>query len=90
MKFHPAALMLLTWISAYVIFIALPFTLEGRVMSLYGYLIQAVFLAVFCAGAMMASRPLPQRRRDPGVTVNFRQADQVLMIACGLALRSFD
>lgn len=86
MKFHPAALMLLTWISAYVIFIVLPFTLEGRIMSLYGYLIQAVFLAVFCAGAMLASRPLAQRRRDPAVTVNFRQADQALMIACGLCM----
>lgn len=86
MKFHPAALMLLTWISAYVIFIVLPFTLEGRIMSLYGYLIQAVFLAVFCAGAMLASRPLPQRRRDPAVSVNFRQADQVLMIACVLCM----
>lgn len=86
MTFHPAALMLLTWISAYVIFIALPFTLEGRVMSLYGYLIQALFLAVFCAGAMVASRPLPQRRRNPAVTPNFRQADQVLMIACGLCM----
>lgn len=86
MKFHPAALILLTWISAYIIFVVLPFSLVGRVMTLYGYLIQAVFLAVFCAGAMAASRPLPQRKRDPAVTVNFRQADQVLMIVCALGV----
>lgn len=92
MKFHPAALMLLTWISAYIIFVVLPFSLVGRVMTLYGYLIQAVFLAVFCAGAMAASRPLPQRRRDPALTINFRQADQVLMIVCalGVAVLSLD
>lgn len=86
MKFHPAVLMLLTWLSAVAIFLILPFRLEGRVMSLYGVLILAVFIGVFCLGALAATRPKPQRRRDPRVTVNFHRADQVLLGACALAV----
>jgi hypothetical protein len=86
MKFHPAVLMLLTWLSAYLLFFILPFSLEGRSMTIYGYLIQAVFLGTFCIGALTASRPHPQQRRHPAVTVDFQMTDRVLMIACSLAI----
>lgn len=83
MKFHPAVLMILTWVIAFALFFILPFNLVGRTMSLYGYLVLFLFLATFCGGALMASRPMPQRPRDPAITVDWRRADQVLM---GVAL----
>lgn len=86
MKFHPAVLMLLTWFSAYVLFFVLPFTLEGRHLSLYGYLVQGVFLAAFCGGALLATRPAAQRVRNPTIVTDFRRTDQVLMIGCWIAI----
>ncbi|GAA0645354.1 O-antigen polymerase [Brevundimonas lenta] len=86
MKFHPAVLMLLTWASAYVLFFVLPFTLEGRYMSLYGSLIQAVFLGTFCAGALVASRPSHQYPRNPAATTDFRMSDRLLMVGCSIAI----
>lgn len=88
MKFHPAVLMLFSWLSAYAIFFILPFRLESRVMTLYGFLITAVFLATFCIASLFAARPMPQRPRDPAVVVNFRRADQVLMIVTLIAIGS--
>lgn len=79
MKFHPAVLMILTWVIAFALFFILPFSLVGRTMSLYGYTILFLFIATFCVGALMASRPMPQRPRDPSITINWRRADQVLM-----------
>ncbi|QDH72482.1 oligosaccharide repeat unit polymerase [Brevundimonas sp. M20] len=86
MTFHPAVLMLISWISAYAIFFILPFRLESRVLTPYGFLITAVFLTTFCAAALSAARPMQQRPRDPLVTVNFRRADQVMMIAAIIAI----
>ena len=89
MKFHPAVLMLFSWLSAYAIFFILPFRLESRVMTPYGFLITAIFLATFCVASLAAARPMQQRPWRPNVVVNFRRADQVLMIACLIAVGAF-
>lgn len=86
MKFHPALLMLITWISAYAIFFILPFRLESRVLTPYGFLITAVFLATFCVAAMAASRPMTQRPRPTNLTIDFRRADQVMMVVAMIAV----
>lgn len=88
MKFHPAALMLLTWVSCIAIFLVLPFRLEGRIVTLYGFMILGIFIATFCSGALLAARPQPQRPRPPGQTINFRVADRILMIAAAIAVIS--
>lgn len=81
MKFHPAVLMLLVWTGCIIAFFALPFRLENRVMTLYGFMILVLFIATYCAGALVAARPQPQRPRTPGARVDFRLTDQILMIA---------
>lgn len=86
MKFHPAVLILISWISAYAIFFILPFRLESRVMTAYGFLITAIFVATFCVAALAAARPMPQRPRSPNVTINFRRADQVMMVVAMIAI----
>lgn len=89
MRFHPAALMLMTWVIAFAIFFILPFMLVGRTMSPYGYLILSVFLATYCGGALMASRPMRQRPRDRSVIIDWRRADQVLIIICSISMLAF-
>lgn len=86
MRFHPAVLMLLVWLTCVVAFFILPFQLENRVMSLYGYLILFVFIGVFCIGAMMAARPQPQQPRRTDIAVDFRLADRVLIAAALIAI----
>lgn len=89
MKFHPAVLMLFSWLSAYAIFFILPFRLESRVMTPYGFLITAIFLATFCVASLAAARPMQQRPWNPNVVIDFRRVDQVLMIACLTAVGAF-
>lgn len=85
MKFHPAALMLLVWIVCIALFLILPFRLEGRVLSIYGFLVMAMFIATFCVGALSASRPQPQQPPRPGVGIDFRLTDQILIGAAIIA-----
>lgn len=86
MKFHPAVLMLLVWTGCIIAFFALPFRLENRVMTLYGFMILVLFIATYCAGALVAARPQPQWPRKPGARVDFRLTDQILMIAGIIAI----
>lgn len=86
MKFHPAVLMLIVWVLCIGAFYLLPFQLENRVMSLYGFLILGLFIAVFCVGALAAARPQPQQPRRPGVSIDFRNADRALMAAAVIAI----
>lgn len=85
MKFHPAALMLLTWLACIAVFLILPFRLDGRVVSLYGFLILALFIGTFCVGALAAARPQPQRPRPPGVAIDFQLTDRILVTAAVIA-----
>ena len=81
MKLHPAALMVFVWLGCVATFYILPFRLEGRVMTLYGYLILTLFIGVFCLGALAAARPQPQRPRPANVVIDFQLADRILMAA---------
>jgi len=86
MKHHPAVLMLIVWITCIAAFFILPFRLENRTLSLYGFFVLLLFIAAFCGGALAASRPLAQRpwRRD--LDVDFTVADRLLKAAAVITL----
>lgn len=86
MKFHPAVLMLMVWGWCIATFYILPFQLEGRVMTLYGFMILVLFIATFCAGSLAAARPQPQRPRPTDVAVDFRLTDRFLIVAAVIAV----
>lgn len=86
MKFHPAALMLMVWAVCIAMFYILPFQLESRVMTLYGLLILAVFLAVYCLGAISVVGVLPQRPISPDISIDLRATDRILILACLVAI----
>lgn len=86
MRYHPAVQMVFVWLICIVAFFVLPFQLENRVMSLYGYLILFLFIAVFCTGALIAARPQKQQPRNPAITLDFRLADRVLITAAVIAV----
>jgi hypothetical protein len=89
MKYHPAVLMLLSWGIAFAVFFIMPFSLESRTMTLYGYLILLLFIATFCVGALSAARPMPQAKRNPAIVIDFGRADRVLMVVCTIAILMF-
>lgn len=86
MKLHPAALMLFVWLGCIAAFYILPFQLEGRVMTIYGFMILMLFIGVFCVGALAAARPQPQRPRPVNVVVDFQRTDRMLMAAGIIAI----
>jgi len=86
MRYHPVVLMLVVWGLCIAAFTILPFQLENRVMSLYGFFILSLFIAVFCAGALAAALPQAQKPRRRDVTVDFRLADRALMAAGVIAI----
>lgn len=86
MKFHPAGLMLMVWAVCIGAFYILPFQLESRVMTLYGLMILALFLAVYCAGAISVTGVLAQKPIRPGVVVDFRLTDRILIAVALVAL----
>jgi oligosaccharide repeat unit polymerase len=89
MNLHPAVLMVVVWLGAVALFFLLPFQLEGtRVMTLYGILILFLFIGVFCAGALAAARPQPQRPRPDNLGVDFTLTDRVLMVVGVIAVLS--
>lgn len=89
MKIHPAVLMVLTWGGAFALFFILPFNLVGRTMSLYGLMVLAMFIATFCGGALLASRPFPQARHDPSLRIDWRRADKILLLVTSLTILVF-
>jgi oligosaccharide repeat unit polymerase len=86
MKFHPAVLMLMVWAICIAMFYVLPFQLENRVMSLYGLMILLLFIAVYCLGALSASRQLPQQPMRQDKAIDFRLTDRILLVVTVISL----
>lgn len=86
MRLHPAVLMLFVWLGCIAAFYLLPFQLEGRVMTLYGFMILILFIGTFCVGALAAARPQPQQPRPDNLVVDFQMTDRILMIAGVIAI----
>lgn len=89
MKFHPALLMLLVWAICIGLFYALPFQLENRSLSVYGFLILSLFIATFCGAALLAGPIRPQAPRVSKVTLDFKNTDRLLIIVSIISLIAF-
>ena len=88
MKWHPASMMLATWCFAVMLFFALQFQLVGRTVTPYGFEILGLMLLTFCAGSLLASRRLEQRRAPVLVAPSFAMADRVMLIVSLVAIVS--
>jgi oligosaccharide repeat unit polymerase len=78
MKWHPASLMIRTWLLCFALFLLLPFELTSRVMTFYGFFILILFIGAFCVGAFLQSPLIAQRRAAYLVPPDFRIADRVI------------
>ena len=78
--------MLMVWAGCIAAFYLLPFRLEGRVMTAYGFIILALFIGTFCLGAFLASPPRRQLPRPANVAIDFHIADRLLMAAGFIAI----
>jgi oligosaccharide repeat unit polymerase len=86
MKWHPASLMIRTWLLCFALFLLLPFELTSRVMTFYGFFILILFIAAFCAGAFLQSPLINQRRAAYLVPPNFRIADLIIAVVAIIAI----
>lgn len=85
MKVHPAITMLLTWAIALAVFCVLPFQLETRRFTLYGFVVLGAFIAVFCLGALAASPPLKTRTSAFTIALDLTLVDRILLGAAVIA-----
>lgn len=81
--------MLRVWIFCVLTYLILPFQMENRTLSLYGFLILGLFILCFCGGALIASRPLKQSAPRPNIQVDFSSSDIVLKMAALGAILAF-
>jgi hypothetical protein len=80
-KYHPASLMLRVWTFCVLTYLILPFQMENRTLTVYGFLILGLFILCFCGGALMATGPMKQAAPPPEVRINFSRSDMLLKIA---------
>ncbi len=88
-KYHPATYMLGVWLAAVAVLLALPLDITGRPLSLYGYVILALFILVFVAGSFLGGRPAPQQPRRRDLVLDFHLTDRILKFASLVALAAF-
>lgn len=78
MKWHPALVMVVVWALCASTYLILPFRLENRTMSSWGFILLAIFILVFVAGAFLASPGLPKRTLPFSQPLDFRLADRII------------
>ncbi len=85
MSQHPAKTMLWVWGLCVATFLALPFQLLGRELTVQGLATLILFITAYLAGTLM----VPARRHAsliaPPTRVNAGKAEACLMVACALA-----
>jgi oligosaccharide repeat unit polymerase len=86
MKWHPASLMIRTWLLCFALFLLLPFELTSRVMTFYGFFILILFIGAFCAGALLQSPVIAQRRAAYLVPPDFKVADRIIAAVALIAI----
>ncbi len=86
MKSHPASSMIKVWLLSLATFFLLPYKLENRTLSSYGFIVLALFIVAFCLGSFLRTKPLPQvvRRRDQ--LYDFKWLDRLLIAAALVAI----
>lgn len=86
MRTHPAILMLAVWGLCVLIFVALPFEIVSRTLTTYGWIILALMLATFCAGAFIVGGGVTQRRAHVLYMPNFTIADRLIAAVASIAI----
>ncbi len=81
MRFHPASLMLRTWAVVILLWLILPFQMESRTLTVYGFAILALFIGCFCVGTFLAARPMVQGPRNFDVRADFGLSDTIVKLA---------
>lgn len=85
MMLHPGIMMLVIWITAIVIYSALPFRLVNREFSQYGIVVLLSFVAVFVAGSFLVAKTKNAYVYSAARRVDFR-FDLFLKVVCLVAL----
>lgn len=89
MKYHPASLMLRVWTFCVLTYLILPFQMENRTLTVYGFLILGLFLLCFCGGALLVTRPLKQQAPPLNVQVDFSSSDTMLKVVAVISIVAF-
>ena len=81
--------MLRVWTFCVLTYLILPFQMENRTLTVYGFLILGLFILCFCGGALMATRPLKQAAPPIDVQIEFSLSDTLLKFAAVGAILAF-
>lgn len=85
---HPGIMMLTIWALAVAAFVLLPFQLETRTVTVYGFLLLACFIATFVAGTFFASPIIPRSERTFSKAIDLSAADKLIRIVVAITLVS--
>jgi hypothetical protein len=85
---HPGIMMLMIWTLAVSAFVILPFQIETRTVTVYGFALLACFIAIFVMGTFLASPIMPQRLGTYSKMLDFAPADNLIRIVVAIALAS--
>lgn len=80
--------MLYVWLFALALFFGLPFKLENRSLSGYGFFVLLLFIGVFCLASIIKTKPLPQFPRARNFVYDFKWIDRILIITAAIAIVS--
>lgn len=74
------------WTFCVLAFIILPFQLESRTVTAYGFVLLAAFVATFAAGSFLASPTMPKRLEPYRKLLDLSLADKIIRIAATIAI----
>ncbi|WP_422061928.1 hypothetical protein [Sphingopyxis sp.] len=74
------------WTLCVLAFIILPFQLESRTVTAYGFVLLAAFVVTFAAGSFLASPTMPKRREPYGKLLDLSLADKIIRVAATVAI----
>ncbi len=81
--------MLRVWTFCVLTYLILPFQMENRTLTAYGFFILGLFILFFCGGARLATKSLKQTAPPPDVWINFSRSDTLLKIAAMVTVLAF-
>lgn len=81
--------MLRVWIFCILTYLILPFQMENRTLTAYGFFILGLFIVCFCIGALMATRTMMQAAPRLNVQIDFSSSDTLLKIAAVATVLAF-
>lgn len=86
MRLHPALAMAIVWLLCAAGYGLLPFHLVDRELTWHGGLLQAILIAGFCAGSILASGLRADAASAPGVVPDTTRAQHLLMVIATIAI----